>query len=235
MANTSVLDPIIGGGQIATSYSTVDAVGAQRVALGKQTEGIDSSSYAATYVYGKAGGTIAAGNIVVFDAGWSAVVCPTTANTGRAIAVALNAMTVGQFGWFQVTGMAVMSASASVAAGTPIGATTAGNVGANSAGRQILGAVSVVASTGTTIKSSATTNGSTNLVVPNTDGWFVGIALTGTGIPASTTVTAIAADGKSVTMNNAATANGTGVAVTGTNTGFLLAHINRPCIQSAIT
>lgn len=235
MANISILDPIIGGGQIATSASTVDAVGAQRVALGKVAEGSDSSGYGATFVYGKAGGTIAAGNIVVFDAGWSAVVAPTTANTGRAIAVALNAMTVGQFGWFQTSGMAVMTASASVAAGTTIGATTAGNVGANSAGRQILGAVSVVPSTGTTVKSCTTTNGSTNLVVPNTDGWFVGITLTGTGIPASTTVTALAADGKSVTMNNAATANGTGVSITGTNTGFIIAHINRPIIQGAIT
>lgn len=234
MANITMLDPVLGGGQIASNAGTVDAVGSQRLALGRVTDGSDSSGFGGKYVYAKAGGTIAMGNIVVFDAGWSAVVCPTAANTGRAIAVAMSAMTVGQFGWFQTEGMAVMSASASVAAGVTIGATTAGNVGANSAGRQVLGAVSVVASTGTTVKSSTTINGSTNLVVPNTDGWFVGITLTGTGIPASTTVTVIGADGKYVTMNNAATANGT-VSVTGTNTGFILAHISRPIIQGAIT
>lgn len=235
MANINIFDPIIGGGQIATSYSTVDAVGAQRVALGKHSEGVDISGFGGTFVYGKAGGTIAAGNICVFDAGFSAVVCPVTANTGRAIAVALNAMTVGQFGWFQTVGMAVITASASVAAATPIGATTAGNVGVNAAGRQVLGAVSVAASTATVIKSCTTTNGSTNLVTPDSVGWFVGIALTGTGIAASTVVTAIAANGKSVTLNNAMTANGTGIAVTGTYTGFILAHISRPFIQGAIS
>lgn len=235
MANTQVLDSTIGGGQIATSYSTVDAVGAARVALGKTSEGADANGYGGTFIYGKAGGNISAGNICVFNADFSAVVCPTTANTGRSIAVALNAMTTGQFGWFQTAGIAIMTASASVAAGTTIGATTAGNVGANGAGRQVLGAVSVAASTATVVKSCTTTNGSTNLVTPDTNGWFVGITLTGTGIAASTTVTAMASNGKSVTLNNAMTANGTGVSVTGTYTGFIAAHISRPHIQGAIS
>ena len=43
-----------------------------------------------------------------------------TANTGKSLAVALVALAVGQFGWFQVEGVAVATVQGTPAAGNPV-------------------------------------------------------------------------------------------------------------------
>lgn len=159
---------------------------------------------------------------------------PATANLGRPLGVAMRNMTSGQYGWLCIGGLCPLSVNASVAADTTFGIGAAGQGGANVAGRQVLNARSMAPSTTTVIRRATAPSGSTTLVVDSTDGWFPGIALSGTGIAGGTVVTGIDVNGKTVTVNNATTAAVNGN-VTGTYTGFIVAHLNRPFAQGAIT
>lgn len=207
----------------------------QRLSVGVQVPAVDPYFQAGEFFYGKAAGSITACQLVTWDKYDNVTAMTNTANTGAQLGVAIQTMTSGQFGWFMVSGTFPISATASVAQGTTFGITAAGQVGANSAGKQVLNAKSAGASTLTVVKAGCqTTNGSTTIIAPNTDGWFIGITLSGTGIPASTTVSAIAPDGRTVTVNNASTATGT-ASVTGTYTNFILASFDRPLAQGAIT
>lgn len=184
------------------------------------------------------------GHAVTWDVNNRIVALPNTANQGVPVAFALNAVASDaaniQYGWFVIEGQTLAWSNASVAAAAAIGIVAAGQLGANSAGKQILNARVAAAATTTVVKTNVSTrSGSTILKSPNgTDGWFVGIALSGTGIAASTVVTAIDPDNFTVTMNNAATATGA-VTVTGTRNDatnfFNLITIDRPLAQGAIT
>ena len=77
-------------------------------------------------------------------------------------------------------------------------------------------------------------SGSAVVVVPNSEGWFVGITVSGAGIPGATTISSITPDGRTVTLSANATASGV-VSLTGTYTGFIIAQINNPFVQGAIT
>lgn len=159
---------------------------------------------------------------------------PVTANLGRTVGVAMRNATVGQYVWVQISGVTPASANASVAAGVTFGASAVGQIGANTAGRQILNAVCVAPSATTVIKRGTAPNASTILVVDNTDGWFPGLALTGTGIAGSTVVSQVDINGKTVVLSLATTATVNGN-VTGTYTNFNIVHLNRPTSQGAIT
>ena len=146
--------PLIGT-QPISNYFTPD--GTQRHALGAIVGADDPYFGGGEFIYLQANATITTGQLVVWDGSYLATVAPTTANTGRGVAVAVGpGFSTGQFGWFQLTGQVPIKATASVAAGTTFGidATTGGQVNANSAGRQVLNAVSVQPSTFSTTKVS---------------------------------------------------------------------------------
>lgn len=225
--------PLIGSQPIG-NYFVPDTT--QRHILGSIVGADDPAFGGGEYIYLLANATITVGQLVVWDGSFNATVAPNTANTGRGVAVAVGggAYAAGQYGWFQITGLAPIKATASVAAGTTFGidATTGGQVTANSAGRQVLNAVSAQPSTYATTKLATTVNGSPLLRVNNADGWFVGITLSGTGI--SGTVTGISSDGRTLTMSANATASGS-ITATGTITGFIIGEIDRPFLQGATT
>ena len=226
------LDSVIGS-QSASNFFAPDTV--QRQVLGTKLTGADGYWGGGEFIYLKATATLVMGGLSVWDVSYNATAVPNTGNTGRSVAAALFPMTTGQFGWFQIGGMAAVNATASVAAGVTFGITAAGQVGANAAGKQILNAASAAPSTTAVIKTNAlTVNGSAVVVVPNADGWFVGITVSGTGIPGATTISSITPDGRTVTLSANATASGV-VSLTGTYTGFIIAQINNPFVQGAIT
>jgi hypothetical protein len=115
----------------------------------------------------------------------------------------------------------------------------AGQLGANSAGKQIVNARVVAPATTTVVKANSVANsGSNRLQVTNSDGWFIGAYLSGTGIAAGTTITDISPDGTQVTLSAATTAavNGSVTATYNNATIFYnVLHINRPFAQGAIT
>ena len=82
---------------------------------------------AGKFVYAKASATIAATAVVElsvstvtgrYDATMTA--WAGTANTGKSLAVALTTLLVGQFGWFQVEGVAVATVQGAPVAGNPV-------------------------------------------------------------------------------------------------------------------
>lgn len=182
------------------------------------------------------------GHAVTWDNTNNIIALPNTANQGFPVAFSLNAVASDaanvQYSWFLIEGQTLCWSSASVAAGAQIGIVAAGQLGANSAGKEILGARVTAAATTTVVKANTLTQSGSPVITPsNTDGWFVGMAITGTGIAASSVITAIGELNK-VTLNNNATATGS-VSVTGTRndgTNFWnLVAIDRPQAQGAIT
>lgn len=156
-----------------------------------------------------------------------------TANLAQTLCVAQNVMTTGQYGWFQVQGVTPISAAASVAAGVSFGIGAAGQAGTLAAGKQVLNAVTVAASTLAVVKVGTGDSGSTQINVQNTDGLFLGMALSGTNVGAGV-ITAIDPNGKFI-LNSVANTGAVAGNVTGTATGYIVAEINRPFAQGAVT
>lgn len=218
----------------------------ERVQPGLDQVVVDPYWGGAEVVYVKAGGTIRMGAACVITpvlAGgkmtFVASEVPNTANLGRPVYFAMTPMTIGQFGYCIQSGLTVALSNATVAADTAIGIVAAGQLGANAAGKQILGARNALAATTTVAKASATANsGSTKLTISGADGWFIGAYLSGTGIAAATIITDIDPSGTQVTLSVATTAavNGTVTATYNNATIFYnVVHINRPMAQGPIT
>jgi hypothetical protein len=224
--------PLLGSAPLNLAYASDTT---QRQVLGSIVGGVDNFWGEGEFMYLKSNDVILLGSVVIWNNLSVATLVPNAAIQGIPVAVALVAAAAGNFFWaFVSASQAPVVATASVAAGTGFGITGVGTVGAIAAGKQINNAKSVVASAGTVVKSASIINGSAIVIVGNTDGWFPGVAITGTGIPASTTITAMSPDGRTVTLNNAATATGQ-VSLTGTYTGFIIAQFDRPFAQGAIT
>jgi hypothetical protein len=214
----------------------------QRHPLGMVIDAVDPYWGIGRFMYVTSTTTLGKGNLCMWTEGYVAAALPSTANQGFPFGVLAAPMVSGEFGWLQLVGFSPLSASASVAADVAAGIGTAGNVGANSAGKQLLGYRNRLASTATKVLTNVqTTNGSAVLKTSGYDGWFLGMALSGTGIPASTVVARLDSDGRTVYMGSAvytvdklATATGA-VSVTGTYTGFVGGVYSNPFCQGAIT
>jgi hypothetical protein len=197
------------------------------------------------FIYCRANGTIASQALVVITPSlvngqwrYDCTECPNTANLGRMVGSAMAPATAGQFIWVQISGVAIIRATASVAADTTFGITGAGQIGANSAGKQILNARVVAPATTTVVKNGVANAGSNQLRVNGADGWFIGAYLSGTGIAAGATITEIDPSGTVVTMSAVSTALVNGSVTATYNNGavfFNVAHLNRPFAQGAIT
>jgi hypothetical protein len=132
---------------------------------------------------------------------WNAVPAANATLAGRPVGVcmaeqpvvgAVNALTAGQFGWFMVTGNYPVNGTASVAADTTCGITAAGQIGAVTAGKQIVNARVITPATQTVVVASVSgVSGGDRIVVANTDGLFVGGYLSGTGVGASAIIRGI--------------------------------------------
>lgn len=186
----------------------------------------------------------------ILNNAYTYVPVPNTANLGQSIAICASDVPSNtgfvQYAWFIIAGRFPVFSAASIAADSPLGVVAAGQLGANSAGKQVLNARVQAPATTTVVKAgSQLQNGSPLIRVNNTDGWFVGTALSGTGIPASAAVGAIDASGTVVTMVTAggvvplnATAT-IGTSVTGTYNDatrfWNVITMQRPFVQGAIT
>lgn len=232
------------GNQQLTPYNLPDTTARQ--APGLIVTAVDPYWGGGEFIYCKANGSIRQFGLVVFtpvvtsgQMVYNVTEVPNTANLGRAVGVAMTIATSGQFIWVQVSGMVPVNCQAAVAADTTFGIAAAGQGGANSAGKQVLGGRVTIASTATVAKTNCTNqSGSTRLLIPNSDGWFIGAYLSGTGVAAGATVTDIDPSGTIVTMSAVSTAAiaGTVTATYNNATVFYnVAHINSPFAQGAIT
>lgn len=214
--------------------NTFTPTATQEFVLGKHMWADDPYLGGGLFVYGKAAAALTTGACVTPGVTfWNFDKVPNTANQGFPLYFARQEFDSGDYGWFQCVGIVPAMVGTGVAAGAAIGITAAGVLGTNAAGKQVLGAKVLVAATGTITKTGTTMVG-TILQLPNVDGLWVGQAVSGTGVAASSTITAIDANQRTVTLNNAMTAVGT-VTITFTYTGFNLLLINSPFAQGAIT
>lgn len=199
----------------------------------------------AIYLQLPASTALKVGTVLAYDTAASDVATPVanTANLGKPVAFLMNAVTsiaAPQYAWCAISGSFPVLSSASVAADSPIGIVAAGQAGANSAGKQILGCRVTKPATTTVVKANTQQFASTVLrtTAGGTDGWFVGMALSGTGVGAGAVVNAIDPDNVTVTASVSSTAANS-AAVTGTyNDGtsyWNVCTFSRPSIQGAIT
>lgn len=125
---------------------TVDTV--QNFQLGTIVAAVDPVYGGGEFVYLLASGTVALGNVVQYDQyNATAVVWAGTVGSGRALAVAMAAHTTGTYGWFQISGAAVVSTTGTITTGAPVyyGGTAGVLQSATRAGTQVLSAQSVTA------------------------------------------------------------------------------------------
>ena len=230
--------PPVEGGPIAVPAS----LAALPIAPGFLAAGIDQIQGAGEFVFARANGSIRQFGLCTLLPVWSSVTNTYTynalevansANLAQPLCVSQAVLTVGQYGWFQVQGVTPISAQASVAAGVTMGIAAAGQVGANSAGKQVLNSVCVAASTLAVVKAGNGNIGDTRINVPNTAGLFLGMALTGTGVGAGV-ISALDPLGMYI-LNTVANSAAVAGNVTATATGFVVGFINRPFAQGAIT
>ena len=244
MSGYASLSPMIGIPPIA-NYGVADLT-TEKIRIGTIINAVDSYWGGAElmYVQYPLSQAVKVGAIMCFDLA-TPFVASLVANTtllGKSVGFALNAVAssaTAQFGWIVIAGQSPVWCSASVAANTAFGIVAAGQGGALAAGKQINGARVTVAATTTVVKAGTNTlSGSANIQVPNADGWFVGTAISGTGIAAASVVSGIANDGRTITLNNAATATGS-VSATGTYNDatnyWNIAVFDRPQAQGPIT
>jgi hypothetical protein len=110
--------------------------------------GYDAALGGGEFVYAQATGTLAAGDVCQFNqtlvsgaiingaAKWAG-----TANSGDVVGVAVAAMTANQWGWFQVSGNAIVTCQGAPVAGNPVYWQAAGVVSPTAVnGKQLLGA-----------------------------------------------------------------------------------------------
>lgn len=241
----SSLSPLVGTPPMQTFGQVLDSTA--RLQQGTIVAAVDNWWGYGEFMYGRAAGTITQYAACVMTPTFSGTTnswrynfteVANSANQARPIAIAMKALTSGDQGWFMVCGVTPVDCNASLAAAAALGIVAAGQLGASSAGKEILNAVVAAAATTTVDKTGLASSGSTILQVSNSDGWFPGVYLSGTGIAAGTTVSAISPDGREVTLSAAATAlvNGTVTATYNNATVFYnVAYISRPFAQGRIT
>lgn len=200
-------------------------------------------------VWARAGGSIRLAGLCVLTPVWDSTnlvynynmtECPNTANLGRAVYVYLGntAITVGQYGWFLCTGRYPVNGTATVAADTTAGITAAGQIGANTAGKQLLNARVMTPATQTVVSAGSGLIGDTKINLVNTAGFFPGVYVSGTGVGAAAICSFVDPNGKFilVTVANSAAVSGNVTATYNNATIFYnVLEMNRTFAQGAIT
>jgi hypothetical protein len=211
------------------------------------------------FIYARANGTIRLYGLCVLTEVWDSTnkvftynmtEAPTTTllarslyvaqGTGAGVASAVNAFTVGQYGWFLTTGRTPINGSATIAAATTFGHNAAGQATANAISVQVVNATTITPAT-QTVLSAATAYGASGdfrIGVASVAGFFPGVYVSGTGVGASAIVTAVDPINNVLTVNVANSAQVTGnVTATYNNaTIFYNVHsLNRAFAQGAIT
>ncbi|OWT62017.1 hypothetical protein [Candidimonas nitroreducens] len=245
MTTAATQFPLIGSQPIGNFFAPDST---QRQPLGAIVSANDPYWGGGEYIYLQANATLTQGAAVTWNGGvgFKAIALPDTANQAAAVGFAIYPMASGQFGWFKISGQILANCTASVTAGSAVGITAAGQLGASSAGKEIEGASVLAPATTTVTKANATTRAGSNLViVSDADGLFVGCPVSGTGIAASSYIGAISSDGRTLSLTASdlttaknATASGA-ITLTGTyndgTTYYNVLYADRPTAQGRIT
>jgi hypothetical protein len=130
----------------APGFNLTDVDVVARVPVGTVIKGYDDVQGEGEFIYLPGAAAIAQGDVVLYDLAPGAQFITrhsnaTGSNSGRNVAFAVVPVLAGQFGWFQIGGVAIASAVAGTVAGVMMGSATTGSVSNTvDAGDQILGA-----------------------------------------------------------------------------------------------
>lgn len=118
--------------------------------VGTRARGIDPLYGNGEFIYLLGVANTAVGSIVTFDVTtFQTTLCAVGGNIARPVAIAMSANVAAQYGWYQISGIAVArkTCTVSLAAGAAVGVLTIGLVAGTASGREIQGAcVAAVAS-----------------------------------------------------------------------------------------
>lgn len=232
------------GNQVITPGQAPDAT--QRQQSGLHVDAVSTFWGGGEFVYGRASAGIRQFGLAVCTPSITGgairhnfAEVPNTANLTQSLYIAVTAMNEGDWGWFMQSGCLPVNCNASVTANTTFGIAAAGQGGANSAGKQVLGGRIALAATTTVAKANCTGLAGQNVItVPDAAGWFIGAYLSGTGVGSGAKITSISSDERSVVVdvNNSAAVTGTVTATYNNSTIYYnVAYIDRPNAQGAIT
>jgi hypothetical protein len=148
------------------------------------------------------------------------------------------ALTVGQYGWFMMSGRTPVNCTSTIAAGSPAGVVAAGQLGALAAGKSVNGATVATPATQTVLSVGSGFSGDNVIRLANTAGFFPGVYISGTGIPALAVVSAVDPLGRFIVSSLANTANVTGNVTATYNNATIFYNVidmNRAQYQGPIT
>jgi hypothetical protein len=141
-----IIDNIIGAQPIANTETTANPAHP----VGTIVKAIDPTYGAGEFIYLLGVASTAVGSLVTYTiASGLTVLAAVGANKTFPIAVAMSANVAAQYGWYQISGIAVCkkTCTVSLAANAAVGVLTTGLVAGTGSGKEIQGAlVSVVAS-----------------------------------------------------------------------------------------
>ena len=143
----TISTPLVGAQPIAVTDTT------QNHAVGTIVCGVDPTYGEAEFIYLKGVASTAVGSIVTYNtSSGTTALAPVGTNKPQPVAVAMSANVANQYGWYQISGIAVVakSATVSLAANVAIGVKTIGLVASTGSGKEVQGAlVAAVASAAT--------------------------------------------------------------------------------------
>ena len=143
----TISTPLVGAQPIAVTDTT------QNHAVGAIVRGVDPTYGEGEFIYLKGVASTAVGSIVTYNtSSGTTALAPVGTNKPQPVAVAMSANVANQYGWYQISGIAVVakSATVSLAANVAIGVKTIGLVASTGSGKEVQGAlVAAVASAAT--------------------------------------------------------------------------------------
>lgn len=134
----------------AVPQAIADTSTTQKLPLGTIIKAVDPTYGEAEFIYLLGVASTSIGSMVTYNAlTWLTALAPIGAFKPQPIAVAMSANVASQYGWYQISGMAVCKkqCTVSLAAGATVGILSAGLIAGTGSGKEIQGAlVAVVAS-----------------------------------------------------------------------------------------
>ena len=129
----------VAGAQPITTHSTV-----QKHPLGAIVRGVDPTYGEAEFIYLLGVASTAVGSVVTYDAStYQTVLSAVGGSIPRPIAIAMSANVASEYGWYQISGVAVVkkTCTVSLAAGAAVGVLTTGLIAGTASLKEIFGAV----------------------------------------------------------------------------------------------
>lgn len=140
----TIIDPIVGAQPIDETSTTA------KHPVGIIVSGNDPTYGGAEFIYLKGVASTAIGAPVTYNtSSFTTALAPVGSNLSQPIAFAMSANVANQYGWYQISGIAVAkkTCTVSLAANAKVGILTAGLVAGTGSGKEVFGAlVAAVAS-----------------------------------------------------------------------------------------